>query len=159
MTRRRTASRRGITLFEVVLGLVIFLVAYPALNTLVQMGTFRAEEAQYVAQASLHCRSKLAELSVGAEPLEGTDWTPLGELPNWSWRAEVTPAELANLHAVQVWVKFETGGRPIETTMSRFLLDPSVRGSTQDRGLIDAANQAAMSSSGTTSGTTTGTSP
>lgn len=132
----RRPVRRGITLFEVVLSLVIFLLALPALNTLVQIGTRRAEETHFLAKASMECRSKLAEVTVGAEPLDPVEWSPLPDA-NWFWRLDVADGEVNGLKQVQVTVKFDPGTSPVQVTLSSMILDPVMRGSTQDRGLLD----------------------
>lgn len=130
--RRR---RRGITLFEVVVALVVFTLTLPALVTLVQIGARRAEESAFLSRASLECRSKMAELAVGAEPLEATDWTPLPE-PNWFWKAEVGSGAIDGLTEIQVSVKFDPGSNPIRVTLAQIVIDPARRGSTQDRAIL-----------------------
>jgi Tfp pilus assembly protein PilV len=155
--RRR---RSGITLFEVVIALVIFTLTLPALHTLVQMGTRRAEQSAYLAKASLECRSKLAEIAVGAEAMESTGWTELVDAdgnaePNWFWKVNAVQGDVDTLMQVQVTVKFEPNGAlAAQASLSQMLLDPMSRGSTQDRGLIDAALAASTGASSTTPSTT-----
>ena len=142
---RSSSARNGITLFEVVVALVIFVVTLPALNALLQIGTERAEEAQIITLASLQCRSKLAEVAAGALPMESADWAPL-EDPNWSWRIDASDASgVSGMKTIQVWVKLEVARRNYQTTLIQMVLDPAIRGSTQDRGLMDSSSMTNMS--------------
>jgi Tfp pilus assembly protein PilV len=157
----RCGNRRGITLFEVVIALVIFTLTLPALITLVQLGTLRANKAAFLSIASQECRSKLDEVMVGAEPLESVDWTPLTE-PNWFWKLQAVDGSIDNITEAQVSVKLDipgSSGPEVLVTISQWIIDPSMRGSTQDRGLIDAAlgTTSSSSSSSTGTGTSTGT--
>lgn len=143
-------SRRGITLFEVVIALVIFTVTLPALNALVQIGTQRAVDSANLARASMECRSKLAEITVGAEDLNSTDWAPMPDA-NWSWKMNVTGGDVDGLKQVQVCVKFDNGAAPVQVTLSQFIIDPAMRGSTQDRALL-SSNSANNNSNSSQSG-------
>jgi type II secretion system protein I len=160
MKTRNTDRRRGITLFEVVVALVIFTLTLPALHTLVQMGTRYAEQSAFVSLASMKCSSQLAEVMVGAESLDSSDWTPFpAPDTNWSWKVNASDSDVDNLLQVQVSVKYEVAGsNPIQVSLCRMMMDPANRGSTQDRGIIDAALAAsgATSSSSSSSSSSTG---
>lgn len=127
--------RAGITLFEVVVAMVIFMVTLPALTSLIALGTDHAEQARFLAQASLECRSKLAEVTVGAEPFDSTDWVEMSD-PFFFWKMEASDGEVTGLKQVQVSVKYENGGTMVQASLSQYVLDPANRGSTQDRGLL-----------------------
>ncbi len=164
MTRTSHGVRAGVTLFEVVVAMVIFALTLPALNTLVTMGTQRAEESAYLSRASMECRSKLAEVTVGAAPMETTDWTPFTDMPdmtNWTWKLTANNGDVDGLKQVQVSVKFDPGTSPVQVTLSQYVIDPASRGSTLDRMILknqDAANaQAATPSTDDSSTTATGT--
>ena len=66
----RRSKRSGLTLFEVVLSLTIFVGAATALSQLSTNGTTAAVQARLETQAILRCESKLAELASAIEPLE-----------------------------------------------------------------------------------------
>jgi len=157
--------RSGITLFEVVVALVIFTLALPALNALMLVGSRLASESALMSRASIECRSKLAEITVGAESMSTTDWTPLPDPSNpananWYWKANVVDGDVDGIKQVQVSVKYEIPGSNPEmrVSLSAMIMDPMDRGSTQDRGILDAAILASggtvPSASSSTSGTT-----
>jgi len=124
----------------VVVALVIFTLTLPALNALVVMGTQRAEETAYLSVATMLCRSVLAEAMVGARELDTVDWTPSDLDLNYHWKMQASDYDVDNVKQVQVWVKFDVGAGPIvQVTLSQLIIEPDNRGSTQDRGLIDAA--------------------
>lgn len=157
--------RRGITLLEVVISLAIFMVALAALNQLVNIGSERALQVQLQAKASLLCQSKLAEMTVGAEPLNGVGWTAIdGEDEGWQWSAEAKE-QMAGLYAVRVSVKFETPMQLLtECSLGQMVMPPTSRGTTFDQptngssgssgsGKTNSANSS-NSGSDTTSGST-----
>src|SRR4029077_4158954 len=61
--------RPGLTLFEVVVALAIFLMALVPIGQLVNMGGERALDVAQQAQASLLCQAKLDSVKCGAEGL------------------------------------------------------------------------------------------
>lgn len=134
---RAPVRRTAITLFEVVVAMAIFTLTLPALVALVQIGARRAVESSQLARASMECRSKLAEVTVGAEALDGTDWTPLLDA-NWYWKLEVSGGAVDGLNQVQVSVKFDDGANPVRVTLSQMVIDPANRGSTQDRAILSS---------------------
>jgi Tfp pilus assembly protein PilV len=146
--------RRGITLLEVVIAMAIFVMTLPALNALVLLGMQRAEETKIMTMASLQCRSKMAEIMCGAAPFSNSDWSALDD-PNWQWKADASGASgVAGLQTIQVSVKLDLGnGQPYQQTLIQMVLDPSSRGSTQDRYLLDPTAGSSSSSSTTTGGT------
>ena len=145
--RHALVRRTAITLFEVVVAMAIFTLTLPALVALVQIGARRAVESSQLARASMECRSKLAEVTVGAEALDGTDWTPLLDA-NWYWKLEVSGGAVDGLNQVQVSVKFDDGANPVRVTLSQMVIDPANRGSTQDRAILSSlANSAGGSGS------------
>jgi hypothetical protein len=124
----------------VVVALVIFTLTLPALNTLVVVATQRAEETAYLSVATMICRSVLAEAMVGAGALDTVDWTPSELDANYHWKMHASNIDVDNVKEVQVWVKYDVGSGPIiQVTLSQMIIEPDNRGSTQDRGLIDAA--------------------
>ena len=83
--------RRGMTLYEVVLSLAIFVGALTALGPLASTGTRAAVSARLETQAVLRCESKLAEVLAGIEPLQAvSDAAFADEAPGWSWGLTVS---------------------------------------------------------------------
>ena len=151
VSRLNKRTRRGITLMEVLVALIILLFSYIAIYQLVSMGTDRAIDVKYHARASMLCQSKLEELKLGAEPLNGVGPTAFkeeGDAP-YQYEIKIEEGEVKEIKKVQVTVRREKAdGRTVEVSLSRFILDPAVRGNT-----FDKLNS---SSSGSTTG---GTSP
>ena len=120
--------------------MAIFVMTLPALNALVQLGMQHAEETRILATASLMCRSKMAEVTAGSVPFSSSDWAPLDD-PTWQWKVDTSNASgVSGMQTVQVSVKLDVGtGQNFEQTLVQMVLDPSLRGSTQDRYLLDPA--------------------
>ena len=144
---KRCRRRRGITLMEVLVALIILLFSCVAIYQLVSMGTDRAIDVKYYARASMLCQSKLEELKFGAEPMTGGGPTAFKEDgdADYQYEIHVENGEIDGLKKVRVTVKREkTDGRAVEVSLSRLVLDPTFRGTT-----FDKLN---TSSSGTTGG-------
>ena len=135
---RSTKARRGITLMEVLVALVILLFSCIAIYQLVSMGTDRAIDVKYYARASMLCQSKLEELKFGAEPLTGGGPTAFKEDgdADYQYEIHVESGEIDELRLkkVRVTVKREkTDGRAVEVSLSCLILDPTFRGTTFDK--------------------------
>ena len=129
---RLSSKRRGITLLEVVVALAIFLMSLVAIMQLVSIGTDRAQDAQLTHRASMLCQRELNKRIAGIEPLGGTSATLPNE-PEWQCDVEVSDAEITGLKKVKVTVRRELeNGRVTEASLAQLVLDPSLRGSTQD---------------------------
>jgi general secretion pathway protein I len=131
-----TKARRGITLMEVLVALVILLFSCIAIYQLVSMGTDRAIDVKYYARASMLCQSKLEELKFGAEPLTGGGPTAFKEDgdADYQYEIHVENGEIDGLKKVRVTVKREkTDGRTVEVSLGRLVLDPTFRGTTFDK--------------------------
>ncbi len=89
---RFAALRRGLTLLEVVVALVIFMVGVLALYQLIQAGTSRAARVDLKSQASLRCQSKLDEVLVALSRsrlpiINPTPMSPVGNGAWWPWKS------------------------------------------------------------------------
>ena len=62
---RRTAPRRGLTLIEVLLALVILVLSLGAISQLVGVGTDRANDARAQIHGTRLAQSKMAEVEAG----------------------------------------------------------------------------------------------
>ena len=146
-TRRRPA---GLTLFEVVIALAIFLLALVPVWRLVSMGGEHALDVAQQAQASLLCQNKLDSVKCGAEGLNGGGTVQIGTL-NWNYTIESSPSEVPSLYTVKVTAKIDRpDGRTVEASLTQLVLDPAERGST-------VAGTSSSSSSSSSTPTTTGT--
>lgn len=135
--RMRANQRRALTLLEVLIALLIFLLAVGAIELLSSYSGQRALEVQIQARASMRCQGKMAELIVGSESLNGSGgYTPFQDDfdKDLQWKADITSAGPADLYMVKVSVKAELpGGRVVESVLSQMILDPKVRGTTFDQ--------------------------
>lgn len=121
-------SRRGISLFEVVLSLAIFLGAFLALSQLSQTGMTAAVQARLKTKAVLRCETKLAELTSAVEPLADATDQPFGDDPNWTWSVLIAPGPHADLLLLTVSVRYDGGSESSAASfsMSRLMRDPVV---------------------------------
>ena len=149
--------RRGLTLFEVVIALAIFMISVVGLTQLVNVGTENALNVQQQAEASQLCQSKLAEVIVGAETADSGEviqngWT-------WQWKVEKNQAEIEGLFQVNVTLSYERqDGTIIRASLSQMVLDPTIRGTTHFS-TDSSSTTNSSSSSPTTSPSTTTTTP
>ena len=157
--QRSRGRRLGLSLLEVLVALGIFLAALVGLGRLIIQGGDLAVDGRLQSEAAQLCQTKLAEVYAGAEPLTPQHDMPFEESPGWRWDLECEQDNnVANLWHVQVRVSRPPGnGRPLEVTLSRWLLDPRARGSVFDLAAYDSANignSSPSSGAGTSSGGT-----
>ena len=121
-------SRAGISLFEVVLALSIFLGAVVALSQLTNNGMRTAVSARLQTQAVLRCESKLAELVAGVEPLEDVTEQPFDDNENWTWSLATATGPHADLLNITVSATYDDGSKRslASYSISRLLRDPLV---------------------------------
>jgi type II secretory pathway pseudopilin PulG len=122
-------------LLEVLLALAIFLMSLAAISQLVSSAGQRALDARRTEEAARLARSKFAEVFAGAVPLESSEDTPFDEDPDYTWSMTADEGTLESMWVVSVTVKRKGDDGP-GFTLREFMLDPSVRGSTQDSVVI-----------------------
>lgn len=131
-SRRASASRRGLSLLEVVLALAILAVSAALLAQITRQATDNAMSAQKLAHAQMLCESKMAEVLVGAIPMEPLDWTlnEDGSLPGqWYYRLETTTTERENMVGLRLAVTDNPNpmtGSPELFFLMRWVIDPSL---------------------------------
>lgn len=103
-SRRSRGSRSGLSLFEVLIALGIFLIALTAIGPLLSTGSRAAVDARLEAEAALRAESMLHELLAGVQPLETTGATPCEGDPGWFWSAQVLDGPHVDLLLVVVTV-------------------------------------------------------
>ena len=130
MNRVTTSTgRRGLTLFEVVISLGIFLGALAAVGQLISTGSRAAIQAQLKTQAILRCESKLAEVLAGAETMQPVDEMPFDDqATGWTWALQVAEGPHADLLALDVTVTHTGGNRlgNVSYTLKRYVRDPQL---------------------------------
>jgi type II secretion system protein I len=121
--------RRGITLYEVVIALVIFSGAIAAISEGVSTGVRAALQSRLRSQAILLCESKMGEVMAGVVPrssaAESTFTEP--QLQGWTWSLNVKPGPQNGLQLVQVDVAYKLSGDAVDASFSleRLVRDPS----------------------------------
>ncbi len=141
----------GFTLLEVILTLAILAGAIAVIGEVSRLGLRNAQRARELTHAQLLCESKLAELVVGAEPLEAQQNVPLGTVadgsgdPDWLYSVEVNSTDQTGLVEVRVTVSKEpsTGSQPVSFSLVRWMLDPnatSTEESTSETSTTNAAS-------------------
>lgn len=131
--------RRGITLFEVLLALAIFLGAFAAIAQIIDLGRQASVEGQLENDAVLRAQTKLAEVIAGIEPMSAVQGQPFDDDPNWTWGLSISDGPHADLLAVAVSIEHvrSDGNLNSAFTLNRFVRDPQV--------FIDAAANASLS--------------
>jgi general secretion pathway protein I len=125
---RRGASRRsGLTLFEVLLALVIFVAALSAIGQLISSGVRGALQSRFQLQAAQLCQAKMGEVVCGAQPLTPTQ-AVYPEDKAWIWSLQVMPSPVQGLMKVQVTVERLSQNKQIEIkfAITRYVRDPAV---------------------------------
>jgi Tfp pilus assembly protein PilV len=137
MTMR--TGRSALTLLEVIVAMAIFLISVIAIFQLLFLGTERAMDVRLRTRTSLRCQAKLAEIMIGAEPLNSTgsytNFTDTDTDLQWKMEATAHPSDNKQmLYTVKVWVKAELpSGKVVESHLCQLVLNPSMRGTTFDQ--------------------------
>jgi Tfp pilus assembly protein PilV len=128
-------KRSGLTLLEVIVAMTIFMASGILIYQLVSLGNDRALDVQLHSRASMLCQSKLEELKIGVEPLNGTSGQAFsGDDSDFQYDITVADGDLTGLKKVTVSVKLERDGRTLtEVSLSQLIIDPTMRGSTLDK--------------------------
>ncbi len=123
----RSCDRYGLTLFEVLLALVIFIGAMAAIGQLVSNGVRAALQARFQTQAAMMCEAKLGEVVAGIVPLTASQ-AIYPDDPNWSWNLALAAAPVPGLMRVEVTVQREGSNSKGRTvfSMARYVRDPQL---------------------------------
>lgn len=145
------ATRRGLSLLEVILAIAILGMSMVTLAELVRIGSRSAREARELTVAQLLCEAKLSEVAMGLVPAQAATQQPCETDPNWVFSIDVQPADETGLMVVTVRVSEAEPSmpRPLEFTLTRWMVDPN---------LDLAALSASTSTDGSTTNSSSGTS-
>jgi type II secretion system protein I len=151
----RATRRAGLTLLEVLIALAIFLFSLVAIGRLVSLGSERAADVQLQSIAAMKCQSIMSEVISGSIQLAPQSDQAFAEDPSWRWSMDCSQENVPNLWKVQVKVRRDAteNGPGMEISLFQFVLDPSVRGSTQD---VAASVATSTSKTKTSGGGTSG---
>jgi general secretion pathway protein I len=121
-------SRHGLTLFEVLLSLGLFLGAVTVLSQLWWTGVRASVQSQLRTQAILRCESKMNEVVAGVVPLLQVSDTPFDDDANWTWNLQILPGPHADVVLVVVSVVHpgQGGLSAAGHQLSRLIRDPQV---------------------------------
>jgi type II secretion system protein I len=126
MMNGTSRPRKGLTLFEVLLALAIFLVSLAALAHLIANGTRAAVQGRLQTEAIIRCESKMAEVVAGAEAMEALSSVAFTDDPKWIWDLSIEEGPWPDLRIVQVAVS-HVGTNPLgntSSTLRRYVRDP-----------------------------------
>jgi general secretion pathway protein I len=125
---RLPIGRRGLSLFEVLISLAIFLGSLAIIAQLVDTGVRGAVRARLQSQAIIRCESKLAEVVSGAIPFQQTGETPFPDDPAWRWSVALLPGPYPDLYIIEVTTTHHVGNDPqgVSFALQRMIRDPQV---------------------------------
>lgn len=87
--RAIASGRRGISLLEVLLSIVILGGAWSAISQLMTNGMMLGLRSQHDSEAALRCRSRMQELITGIVPVRPAERVPFADDPMWVWSLAV----------------------------------------------------------------------
>jgi type II secretion system protein I len=150
------ATRPALTLFEVLIALAIFLLSIGAVSYLLNLSGERALAIKKHSQAARLCQSKMAEVMMGAVPLQSQTDAAFDEDDDWKWSLDCSQSSASTLlWTVTVTVKNKKDSNDgFEEVLTQMILDPSQKGSTLD---LSSSSSSSSSSGGSTSGSSSST--
>lgn len=119
------ANRRGMTLLEVLLALMVLVVALSGIAALTSLGRQSGADARDLTMAQLLCEGKMAEIAAGVTAPTNSQ----GQFPNepdWMFSITATPAGTPGLLNVRVSVTQDpaTYTQPLGFELVRWIPDP-----------------------------------
>ena len=138
------ATRRGVSLLEVLVATAIFLFSVVALGRLIVLSGDLSNEVQQQAQAAHLAQAKLAEVVAGVVALQSQSDVPFDEDPDWQWSMDSQAGSAPNLYTVTVKVTRDLRGQPFEVSLTQILYDPSKIGSSAQAEKTDVDTSGTM---------------
>ncbi len=129
---KRSRSRIGLSLLEVVLALSILAVSAALLAQITRMATDNGLMAKRLATAQMLCESKMSEVLAGAIPLTPSGWvaiTDSGRKQSWYYQIKTESAARPNMIGVRLSVTDQpdsTTSNPELFYIVRWMIDPSM---------------------------------
>ncbi|SFI48215.1 type IV pilus modification PilV family protein [Planctomicrobium piriforme] len=125
---QRNACRRGISLFEVVLALAIFIGALAAISQVLRVGSRASIRAQLNSQAAILGERRMSEILAGIVPLETVSRARFDDFPEWNWTLNVLDTETIGLLKLELTIE-RAGNNPdanVKYMLVRLQRDPQV---------------------------------
>lgn len=122
-----TPSRRdGFSLLEVMLAAGLLLGCLVVLSELANIGRIHVASAEDEATAARLCQNQLNAILSGLAPVASVQQEPLADAPGWWYAVEVEPSKQRGIAVLRITVgkEAESGGRPMEFSLVRWLRDP-----------------------------------
>ena len=118
--------RKGTTLLEVMLALVILAGAMASLGNLLRIAGQHATAAQELTKAQMYCQAVMDLLDAGLLTMTPVTDAPLELNPDWTYSIQSEPLQTEGLLAVQVTVQRIPSDeqRAMGVTLTRWMLDP-----------------------------------
>jgi hypothetical protein len=157
LPRRLANARRGLSLFEVVVALAIFMGALAAIGQLVSVGARGAVEAKLHSQAVIRCETTMGEVLAGYIVLRNTSGT-FADNPAWTWNVSVSSTSHSGLYLIEVTATHsgQSSTRKVSYSIRRFIRDPGVEMAAYEAQLAADQAKAENASSTTNSSGSTG---
>jgi len=155
---RSTSARAGLSLFEILVALAIFVCSMAAIGQLVSSGVRAAVQARLQSQAVLRAETKMAEAVAGITSLHGASGT-FPDDTSWSWSVASTQSQHEGLFLVEVTVAHAgvTTSARQSFVLRRLVRDPQIALDEYAKEQEEAANGTNTSGSGSnTSGNSSG---
>ena len=149
------SPRRGLSLFEVIIALAIFMGSIAAIGQLVSTGVRGSVQARLQSQAMLRAETKMAEVVAGIIPLHGATGGVFPDDPAWAWSVAVVTGPHEGLYFVEVTAAHAAATMAGNQSYSlrRLVRDPQVELDAYAKQQADAA--AASVSESNSSGSST----
>ena len=152
---RAPAARRrsGLSLFEVIISLTIFVCSMAVIGHLISSGVRGALRSRLESQAILRCESKLAEIVAGITPLQNSNGVAFPDDQSWHWSVAVSAGQHPSLYLVEVTAAHpstKTAGN-ISYSLRRLVRDPQLEMLAYEKQLAAQASQSSSTSSSSTS--------
>jgi len=148
---RRGNDRRGMSLFEVIVALAIFVGSIAAIGQLVSTGVRGAVQARLQSQAVIRCESKMGEVVSGYLPLRSAASNVVfPDDASWNWSMAVAPGPHDGLYIVEITVAHLSGTTAGKQSFAlrRLVRDPQLELDAYAKQQEEAANSTSSTSSG-----------
>ncbi len=158
--------RRGLSLLEVMLALVILGVAVAILAQAMQVAADSGVRSRDMMAAQLICESTMAEVVAGLTSTQSPTWIPVSmkaSVVDWYYKIETLQTEQPDMVGIRVMVTDDperTSNRPNDYQLVRWIIDPNLgldslpESSDQAQGGSSSATSSSGSAGGTSSGGT-----
>lgn len=158
-----TTKRRGLSLLEVVLALVILATSMVGIGQLMMIGAQHSTTVQEQARGLQYAQSLLDAVAVGVVPMQSTGFSPVETDPEWQYSLDVQDNSVAGLNVVVATVEIAAqqpyqvaasatttneATKPSTVQLTRWIVDPiytqerMLQQASVDDAIIDAMIQA-----------------